>query len=61
MSRAEDPKLADLWIAPMSPGQGDKILEESKWVYVLAAPFPTTIDNISMDDLLNIWKGEERN
>jgi poly-gamma-glutamate synthesis protein (capsule biosynthesis protein) len=60
MSRAEDPNLADLRIAPMSPGQGDKILEESKWVYVLAAPFPTTIDNISMDDLLNIWKGEEK-
>lgn len=29
------------------------------WVYALVAPFPTLLDDIRLDDLLAIWKGEK--
>ena len=37
-------------------GDSDPI---SRWIYVLAAPFPTTIEGISLKAIMDIWKGEE--
>jgi hypothetical protein len=53
VSQAES---ADLWISPIDTGQVSRILGISNWVYILTAPFPTVTDNISIKDLLNIWK-----
>ena len=30
----------------------------SRWIYALAAPFPTTIQSVSKDDLLLSWQGQ---
>lgn len=32
----------------------------ARWVYALAAPFPTTVDEVSFRDILRNWKGEAR-
>ena len=33
--------------------------ETSCWIFVLVAPFPTLMDDIPLNDLLNVWKGEK--
>ena len=30
----------------------------SRWVYALAAPFPTLADGVSADELLRAWRGQ---
>ena len=30
-----------------------------RWVYALAAPFPTITDGVSLDDLVRTWRGEK--
>ncbi len=30
------------------------------WVYALAAPFPTVLDEISLNDLVSLWKGKAK-
>jgi hypothetical protein len=31
----------------------------ARWIFALVAPFPTLTDDVSMDELLAAWKGEE--
>ena len=38
----------------LSSGEGI----ETKWVYALAAPFPTILDEVSGEDLKRVWEGE---
>ncbi|NPV77913.1 MAG: hypothetical protein HPY59_16250 [Anaerolineae bacterium] len=39
----------------LESGGGDP---EAEWVYALAAPFPTLVDNVSLTDIQNRWKGD---
>ncbi len=48
-----DPTLADVRIDSVG-GDGTVV---STWVYVLAAPFPTLADGVTMDDLRGAWGG----
>ena len=47
-----------LWFGPAIQAPQGEILHTSNWVYALAAPFPTVIDNLSMDQFQKIWHGE---
>lgn len=42
----------------VDPDQGKTTGARSTWIYALAAPFPTLMDGISMNDLEQAWKGE---
>ena len=52
-----DPE-ADLWYGPASEAPAGEALLTSTWVYALAAPFPTLIDGVTLDDLQAYWSGE---
>ena len=53
-----DDQDADLWFGFEIDAPPGEILYNSTWVYVLAAPFPTLVDDISWDDLGAFWLGE---
>ncbi|NPV85665.1 MAG: hypothetical protein HPY45_06605 [Anaerolineae bacterium] len=52
----EDAQLK-LGVLPSGSDSGTSILC-SRWVYILVAPFPTIEDNIRLDDLKKVWRGE---
>ena len=33
------------------------VLKEATWIYALVAPFPTLVDGVTRDDLLQAWRG----
>jgi len=41
--------------ARLSPGERDIV---SRWVYVLAAPFPTLVENVPFGELQKAWRGK---
>lgn len=49
---------ADLWFGPEAAVPMGEILHTSTWVYALAAPFPTLVDDISLSDLQAYWLGD---
>ena len=53
-----DAQGADLWFGFEFDAPPGEILHTSTWVYALAAPFPTLMDDISWDDLGAYWLGE---
>ncbi|MCB2214233.1 CapA family protein [bacterium] len=50
---------ADLWMGPAALAPEGELLQESVWVYALAAPFPTLTDAVSLADLQAFWSGEQ--
>jgi poly-gamma-glutamate synthesis protein (capsule biosynthesis protein) len=46
-----------LWFGPAIQAPDGEILQTSNWVYALAAPFPTIIDDLSSEDFQDLWFG----
>jgi len=53
-----DDQAADLWFGLAMNAPTGELLHTATWVYALAAPFPTLVDDISFDDLRAYWLGE---
>jgi hypothetical protein len=51
-------KNLSLGIASGSDSQAEIL--SSAWVYALVAPFPTLLDDVSVSDLQNMWKGKAK-
>ena len=49
---------APLWFGPEDDAPEGEILHTAQWVYALAAPFPTLVDAISLDELRAYWQGD---
>lgn len=47
-----------LWFGPAVQAPQGEILHTSNWIYALAAPFPTLIDNISENEFQQLWLGQ---
>jgi len=55
---SDDPQ-AMFWLGERSKARDDgDILTTSTWVYALAAPFPTLLDDVGLTDLQAFWRGE---
>jgi hypothetical protein len=52
-----DDQSAVLWLGPAVHAPAGEILRGSSWIYALAAPFPTLVDDISLSDLQAYWSG----
>lgn len=52
---ASDEVDANVWVKVQADGVDGPVLAE--WVYVLAAPFPTVADEVSLVDLRAAWQG----
>jgi len=52
-----DSHSAALWLGPAVDAPAGDVLSESSWVYALAAPFPTLVDDITISDLHAYWLG----
>ena len=50
----ESPEQAAVKLEPVT----DTSLPPITWVYALAAPFPTVLDGVSLQDLQRAWRGE---
>ncbi len=50
---------ADLWFGPAGDAPDGELILTSTWVYALAAPFPTLLDEITLADLQTFWAGGE--
>ena len=46
-----------LWFGPALQAPQGEILHTTNWVYALAAPFPTIIDDLSSEDFQDLWYG----
>lgn len=46
---------ADLWFGPAADAPAGEVLLSSTWVYALAAPFPTLLDEITLAELEDYW------
>ena len=46
-----------LWFGPALQAPQGEILHTSNWVYALAAPFPTILDDLSSEDFQDLWFG----
>jgi hypothetical protein len=53
-----DDPAADLWFGLATDAPAGQLLHTATWVYALAAPFPTLVDDISWDDLGAYWLGD---
>lgn len=53
-----DAPVAPLWFGPEINAPPGEILHTSTWVYALAAPFPTLMDDVPLADLQAYWLGE---
>jgi len=53
-----DADEAFLWFGPESQAPEGDILAIAEWIYALAAPFPTLIDDVGLSDLTAFWRGE---
>jgi poly-gamma-glutamate synthesis protein (capsule biosynthesis protein) len=52
-----DSQTAALWLGPAVDALAGEVLSVSSWVYALAAPFPTLVDDITLSDLQAYWSG----
>jgi hypothetical protein len=52
-----DDQSAALWLGPAVDAPAGEMLSVSSWVYALAAPFPTLVDDITLSDLQAYWLG----
>lgn len=50
-----------LWFGVLQSAPQGEVLHTSTWVYALAAPFPTLLDNITMDEFSQLWFGRSEN
>ncbi|NLN70602.1 MAG: hypothetical protein GX142_07455 [Chloroflexi bacterium] len=48
---------ASFWLGPAENAPPGEVLVTVTWVYALAAPFPTLMDNISLNELQAYWLG----
>jgi poly-gamma-glutamate synthesis protein (capsule biosynthesis protein) len=48
---------ASLWFGPAMEAPSGEVLQTSALVFALAAPFPTLLDDISLDELQAYWLG----
>jgi len=46
-----------LWFGHTSQAPQGEILHTTDWIYALAAPFPTIIDDLSSEDFQDLWFG----
>jgi len=46
-----------LWFGHTSQAPQGEILHTTDWVYALAAPFPTIIDDLSSEEFQDLWHG----
>ncbi len=53
-----DNPAADLWFGPEGEDPGGELLHTANWVYALAAPFPTLMDDVNLNTLGAYWQGE---
>ncbi len=58
ITMTDDPG-GSLWLGERSNAPDGEILTSSTWIYALAAPFPTLLDNVELMDLQALWCGEE--
>lgn len=56
--RLSDDPAADLWVGPAALAPEGELLQESVWIYALAAPFPTLADAVALADLQAFWAGD---
>jgi hypothetical protein len=54
--RTSDPG-APLWFGPESAAPAGETLYTAAWVYALAAPFPTLVDSVTLNELRGFWQG----
>jgi len=47
-----------LWFGVLQSAPQGEVLHTSTWVYALVAPFPTLLDNITMDEFSKLWFGQ---
>ncbi|MFN8413367.1 MAG: CapA family protein [Anaerolineales bacterium] len=52
-----DQKAESLYVDVAQPAPG--AMHVSTWTYALVAPFPTLVDTVSSQDLLDFWKGSQ--
>ncbi len=52
---------ADLWLGSGAGPAAEETLAVASWTYVLAAPFPTLIDEVSEESLAAFWRGTPQN
>ena len=50
-----------LWFGAGSEEPKGDVLYASTWIYTLAAPFPTLLDDIRQADLIDFWQGNKSN
>ena len=55
ISLAEPDQSANLFLSVEADGTA---LQQVEWVYALAAPFPTVVDDVGLDVLKEAWEGE---
>ncbi len=48
---------ANLWLGPESEAPPGEVLHTTRWIYALAAPFPTLVDSIPFSILRAFWQG----
>lgn len=54
---SEDPQ-SSLWLGERSKAPDGDVLTTSTWIYALAAPFPTLVDDVELNDVQIFWRGE---
>lgn len=54
----QDVTTASMWLDVLKPGQNFSNFHQSVWVYALVAPFPTLTEDVNLDEILRVWKGE---
>jgi hypothetical protein len=52
-----DADVSDLQLVVLPDWETDPLVQ-SDWLYSLVAPFPTLLDEVSLDDLMAAWRGE---
>ena len=55
--RISDDPESPLWLGAAENAPAGEIITSANWVYALAAPFPTLVDETSLNDLSLIWHG----
>lgn len=57
-SQAQSEETASVKIIPLAYDQPlTAVSFPSTWIYAFVAPFPTSVDNVSLDDILLAWQG----
>jgi hypothetical protein len=56
--QCSESQTAALWLGPAVDAPAGELLNVSSWIYALAAPFPTLVDDITLSDLQAYWSGK---